>query len=203
MSITSIQWTDRTWHEKSAARRLGISLHDYRQLCAQGLKHCWQCRLWKPTDAFGVDRSRGDERAARCRSCAKQPAQLRLRIDSPADYERRRYATDADYRFRRRQRVHARKRGVAPMPINGRDALLDKFCGSCAYCQGPAETWDHIVPVSKGGRTEPGNVLPACRSCNSRKKDRDVYDFIDAAGVAVSPALEHELALAAAWGQLE
>lgn len=43
----------------------------------------------------------------------------------------------------------------------------------CAYCVRPARTLDHFIPVSRGGRTEPGNLVPACKSCNSKKKDAD------------------------------
>jgi len=46
--------------------------------------------------------------------------------------------------------------------------------GICHYCGGtfpPGElTMDHLVPVTRGGKSTPGNVVPACRECNSRKK---------------------------------
>ena len=46
--------------------------------------------------------------------------------------------------------------------------------GICHYCGGtfsPGElTMDHLVPVTRGGKSTPGNVVPACRGCNSRKK---------------------------------
>jgi 5-methylcytosine-specific restriction endonuclease McrA len=46
--------------------------------------------------------------------------------------------------------------------------------GVCAYCQGafaPDElTMDHIVPVSRGGRSTKGNVVPCCAACNATKK---------------------------------
>ena len=29
---------------------------------------------------------------------------------------------------------------------------------------------DHIVPVSRGGRTTKGNVVPCCKECNNAKK---------------------------------
>lgn len=205
MSATSsIEWTDRTWRAATtAAKRLHLPLADYVAMVDAGLKYCWRCRSWKVRPAFGIDRSRGDGLAACCIGCRKPAKQLPLITETPAEYERRHYATDADYRFRRQQRVHARKRGVEPMPIDGRDALLERFGWLCAYCHTAADTWDHIVPVLKGGRTIPGNMLPACRSCNSKKKDRDVYDFIDAAGVAVTQELDDALALALEWGQLE
>jgi 5-methylcytosine-specific restriction endonuclease McrA len=29
---------------------------------------------------------------------------------------------------------------------------------------------DHVVPISRGGRTTKGNVVPACKTCNTAKK---------------------------------
>lgn len=46
--------------------------------------------------------------------------------------------------------------------------------GKCHYCDGtftPEElTMDHLVPVSRGGKASKGNVVPACKECNNRKK---------------------------------
>ena len=46
--------------------------------------------------------------------------------------------------------------------------------GACYYCKQkipPRElTMDHIVPLSRGGKSTKGNVVPACKSCNNRKK---------------------------------
>jgi len=46
--------------------------------------------------------------------------------------------------------------------------------GICSYCDGsfpPAElTMDHLVPIIRGGRSVRGNVAPACKECNNRKK---------------------------------
>jgi len=46
--------------------------------------------------------------------------------------------------------------------------------GCCHYCGQPtpaaALTMDHIVPVARGGRSVKGNVVPACKMCNTRKK---------------------------------
>jgi 5-methylcytosine-specific restriction endonuclease McrA len=29
---------------------------------------------------------------------------------------------------------------------------------------------DHIVPLIRGGRSRRGNVVPACKDCNNKKK---------------------------------
>lgn len=46
--------------------------------------------------------------------------------------------------------------------------------GRCHYCgqRIPAAdlTMDHIVPVARGGKSTKGNVVPACKSCNTKKK---------------------------------
>ncbi len=46
--------------------------------------------------------------------------------------------------------------------------------GECHYCGrrfSPGElTMDHIVPIIRGGKTTKGNVAPACKECNSKKK---------------------------------
>ncbi len=46
--------------------------------------------------------------------------------------------------------------------------------GVCSYCRrrvGPrALTMDHIVPIGRGGRSARGNVAPACKSCNTKKR---------------------------------
>ena len=36
---------------------------------------------------------------------------------------------------------------------------------------------DHVVPLSRGGRHEPANLVWACRSCNSRKSARDELEY--------------------------
>lgn len=46
--------------------------------------------------------------------------------------------------------------------------------GICHYCgtQTPPQelTMDHVVPLSRGGKTIRGNVVTACKECNNRKK---------------------------------
>lgn len=46
--------------------------------------------------------------------------------------------------------------------------------GICYYCRrkvGRATlTMDHIVPMGRGGRSIRGNVVPACKDCNTRKQ---------------------------------
>ena len=46
--------------------------------------------------------------------------------------------------------------------------------GVCHYCRGQVGrthlTMDHVVPLSRGGKSTKGNIVPACKTCNNKKK---------------------------------
>jgi len=49
--------------------------------------------------------------------------------------------------------------------------LAKGVCQFCGRGVGAGRlTMDHVVPVSRGGRTSKGNVAAACKDCNIRKK---------------------------------
>jgi 5-methylcytosine-specific restriction endonuclease McrA len=200
--------------EKTAAKRIGIPLDEYRSRIAAGEKWCHRCTAWRPRAWFAADASRGDGLSAKCSECRERPrwggpsprlrALARARDEAwcrdcqdwrPLGEVRRgrcaphnraaqvaRYASDEAYRRRRIGATMARKRKVAPVPSDGQDLLLEVFEGLCAYCAATADTWDHIVPVSKGGETRPSNIVPCCRSCNSSKHDSDVWEWLERTG---------------------
>lgn len=58
--------------------------------------------------------------------------------------------------------------------------ILEIWDHRCAYCQKPHRklTQDHVIPLSRGGSHTVNNVVPACRSCNSRKFTKDVDEFL-------------------------
>jgi 5-methylcytosine-specific restriction endonuclease McrA len=53
-----------------------------------------------------------------------------------------------------------------------RRAIFARDGGRCAYCRGPAETIDHVLPRSRGGGHDWDNVVAACAPCNHSKGDR-------------------------------
>ncbi len=46
--------------------------------------------------------------------------------------------------------------------------------GVCYYCNQEVGrdqlTMDHVVPISRGGKSKKGNIVAACKECNNRKK---------------------------------
>jgi 5-methylcytosine-specific restriction endonuclease McrA len=57
--------------------------------------------------------------------------------------------------------------------------ILDQFGHCCVYCgRGDKKlTMDHVIPISKGGEHSKENVVPACRSCNSKKGNREASRY--------------------------
>lgn len=60
------------------------------------------------------------------------------------------------------------------------DAIWARFHYACAYCENADVplTIDHVVPVTKGGAHSKDNLVPACLSCNSRKRTLSVEEFL-------------------------
>ena len=48
--------------------------------------------------------------------------------------------------------------------------IRDRY--TCQYCGDRAESIDHVIPRSRGGRHVWENVVAACRRCNARKMNR-------------------------------
>lgn len=85
------------------------------------------------------------------------------------------------------QRNHSKRRAIGREIINTLTAgewidILMEYKFKCAYCGKEftlfnRETKDHVIPISKGGNNTKENIVPACRSCNSRKHDK-VVDMV-------------------------
>lgn len=71
---------------------------------------------------------------------------------------------------RRRHRAVANQSFMHPGVVS---RLLDQADSTCMYCEKPSVlTVDHIVPVSRGGNGQWGNLAACCKPCNSSKKDK-------------------------------
>ncbi|RZT87930.1 5-methylcytosine-specific restriction endonuclease McrA [Pseudonocardia sediminis] len=65
-------------------------------------------------------------------------------------------------------------RRAVPMTRAG---VLRRDGRRCAYCGRRADTIDHVIPRSRGGKHSWENCVAACRTCNSRKADRLVEEI--------------------------
>lgn len=60
------------------------------------------------------------------------------------------------------------------------EQIKERFGNHCAYCGEHFDhlTQDHVIPLSRGGAYTAENIVPACRSCNSKKGDMTADEFI-------------------------
>jgi 5-methylcytosine-specific restriction endonuclease McrA len=91
-----------------------------------------------------------------------------------------RYSQTEKYAAKKHRDYARRKRAIVPTrPVTAEDWLeiLQQHKHRCHYCREPfteesPATIDHVIPLSKSGLHVKENLVPACRSCNSTKKDK-------------------------------
>src|SRR5436853_5362295 len=58
-----------------------------------------------------------------------------------------------------------------------------RAAGVCHYCGGKfspaALTMDHVVPLVRGGRSTKGNVVAACKDCNTAKQHKLAWQLAE------------------------
>lgn len=114
----------------------------------------------------------------RCPVCGDDiPAADNLRKKYCSASCRGRRTRSADVVFRYVNARRARLAGASARPLPKR-VLRRLRTAPCTYCQGPGGTVDHVIPLSRGGQHAEGNLVPACRSCNSSKSDKLLIEWI-------------------------
>ena len=62
------------------------------------------------------------------------------------------------------------------------NSKLEEYNYRCAYCGCELDTdiitIDHVIPISRGGPNYIENLVPACRSCNSKKHTKTADEFL-------------------------
>jgi hypothetical protein len=148
------------------------------------------CGKMLPLNAFGPDARRRDGHSARCKTCENQrhADEYKANTDRVLQRHARYYKAHPEYWHQWTSMYHqlhpekriaanatrrARKLGA---PVNDFTAaqwraMKAHYGYRCVYCGKKQQrlTQDHITPFSKGGSHTASNIVPACRSCNSKK----------------------------------
>ena len=75
----------------------------------------------------------------------------------------------------RRERQKARELRASQWWKRRRSSGLCHYCGNKFSPR--SLTMDHIVPIARGGKSTKGNVVPACRECNTKKMHRLLMEW--------------------------
>lgn len=96
---------------------------------------------------------------------------LKRRKENPERY--------AEYDARKRHKRKAILKNLDnSFDRNDWQVVLDFFGNRCAYCGNEGEmTMDHFVPVTANGEHTINNIICACRSCNTSKLNRNVFQW--------------------------
>lgn len=157
-----------------ARKTPGPTKAERRQHELLGQRWCRGCKAWLP--AADVNRS------GACRPCAATEA-------------RAYYAGPAGDQIRALK--YARKRSLDPIPPWWREEHFAAFGDQCAYgCGSPAEVIDHVWPVAQGGKSTPGNLVPACADCNGKKSDKNPTPWVERGLASMPRPWERLVALA-------
>lgn len=92
---------------------------------------------------------------------------------SIADRKRIYRVTNPNVRWQQRANFHRRRAAMADGP-SGREikSKMAYYGFVCWICGDRGDTVDHVKPLAAGGLHTLANLRPACRFCNSRKRDR-------------------------------
>lgn len=78
-------------------------------------------------------------------------------------------------RMKRRRRRALEKNSEGIFTQSEWVELCHKFNDRCIRCGKTGDlTADHIIPISKGGRSDISNIQPMCNGCNKSKKDKTI-----------------------------
>jgi 5-methylcytosine-specific restriction endonuclease McrA len=140
-----------------------------------GQARCHPCRRARPTVR--------ELHTMTCAHCDKQFKRVRtgykycsLTCFARADGARRMIRAADDNRVVRGHR----ERDAPGMSNKARARMLNRWKTqhtTCTYCDQPADTIDHVIPLVRGGTNHEGNLTPACRRCNSSKGGLTIIEW--------------------------
>ena len=164
-------------------------------------KRCTVCGESKFIESFYKDKYRSDGYSRMCKKCENKKSNKYYH----ANKKRRKYIKKHSKQYREQQKQwikenrerynelqrearHRRKakesKLVNDFTTNDWRVCQDYFSNKsgqveCCYCGQPAKDIEkeHFIAVNNGGGYTASNILPACKSCNSSKQDKDFFEW--------------------------
>jgi len=85
---------------------------------------------------------------------------------------------EKNYGFIMSKFMELKKSKIKISDIVREDKKMLKADKCCIYCNCIEDlTFDHIIPLSRGGPDMISNQVLACKKCNSSKSDKDIFEW--------------------------
>lgn len=140
---------------KISAKNAGMTVQEYLDSVANGLKKCTTCKRWLSVENFSKDKSRSDGNASRCKECSR--AMWRIKdMNTPHKRAERRDGDKKQARARINQDVAM---ALRPSP----NVLHCVFCGH----KGPDKRHEYHHPCGYSPDHH-YDVLPVCSECHGK-----------------------------------
>jgi 5-methylcytosine-specific restriction endonuclease McrA len=178
-----VGWCRKCRAEKEAERRRsnGITKKEFSQI-VDGEKLCMNCKLFKAFSRFSPAERGIGGLAAYCKPCTadKYRNKEKARLATARYRAKNRAKHLANHRVQMFERNHFKKVGtdgtVTTEFINSLYATT--HCHYCFLFTPPEKrTADHLTALAKGGLHSTSNLVMACHSCNSSKRDLSEHEF--------------------------
>lgn len=85
------------------------------------------------------------------------------------------FLIEVDDETMRRERAKARELRQSSWWKRRRSSGVCHYCGENVGAK--ALTMDHLIPLVRGGRSNKGNLVPACKECNNKKKYQLAFEW--------------------------
>jgi 5-methylcytosine-specific restriction endonuclease McrA len=142
----------------------------YKDTLPKGYKICCQCNKMISDEEYS--------KYNKCEDCSRKKRKI---------YHQRDDVKKSKLKFAKKRRS-LKNNTVHDLTTDEYAETLIYFNNSCAYCgisneecldkTGKSLEQEHIIPISKKGGYTKNNIIPACKSCNNSKSNKDLGDFI-------------------------
>jgi 5-methylcytosine-specific restriction endonuclease McrA len=148
-------------------------------------KYCGKCSHWKLIEEYYLCRG---VPTSPCKDCVKQRSSEWHFKNPERHYENvKKWREENPFQNREQSKLHSATRRAQKQNVecnftsNQWFELLLEANFRCHYCSiySLYLTQDHKIPLSKNGAHTKENIVPACRSCNCSKGDKDYIEFLD------------------------
>ena len=127
-------------------------------------KYCTGCNELLALSAYRKNIQTADGHSNTCRTCEAKKRSGKF------DREK--------HRIRKQRRKAKLNNLIGTLTASDWSECLLFFGHSCAYCGcGGEMTQDHVIPIDSGGNYNKENIVPACKKCNSSKRNFEMQDW--------------------------